>query len=115
MFMRIAMLLVAWIVGLTEPLLTVLDRGVTGRDLILIGGGLFLLWKSTGKIHQLLEDRTGHRTSAVTVTFGAIITQIIAIDLVFSLDSSITAVGMVSDVEIMIAAAATSTSRWPSR
>ena len=105
MFMRIAMLLLlAWIVGLTEPLLTLLDRGVTGRDLILISGGLFLLWKSTGEIHQLLEGKTGHHSSAVGATFGAIITQIIIIDLVFSLDSIITAVGMVSDVEIMIAA-----------
>ncbi|MCL4779676.1 MAG: TerC family protein [Gammaproteobacteria bacterium] len=105
MFMRIAMLLLlAWIMGLTEPLLTVLDRSVTGRDLILMGGGLFLLWKSTGEIHQLLEGRTGHQSGAVAATFGAIITQIIIIDLVFSLDSIITAVGMVSDVEIMIAA-----------
>ncbi|MEZ5562024.1 MAG: TerC family protein [Gammaproteobacteria bacterium] len=105
MFMRIAMLLLlAWIVGLTQPLLTVLDRPVTGRDLILIGGGLFLLWKSTGEIHQLLEGQAGHHSSAVKATFGAIIMQIIIIDLVFSLDSIITAVGMVSDVEIMITA-----------
>jgi predicted tellurium resistance membrane protein TerC len=77
---------------------------VTGRDMILIGGGLFLLWKSTGEIHQLLEGKTGHQSSAVAASFGAIITQIIIVDLVFSLDSIITAVGMVSEVEIMIAA-----------
>ena len=105
MFMRIAMLLLlAWIVGLTEPVFTALDRPVSGRDLILISGGLFLLWKSTGEIHQLLEGQAGHHSGAVKATFSAIITQIIVIDLVFSLDSIITAVGMVSEVEIMIAA-----------
>jgi predicted tellurium resistance membrane protein TerC len=105
MFMRIAMLLLlAWIVGLTEPLFTVLDERFSGRDLILIGGGLFLLWKSTGEIHQLLEGETGSHSSAVVATFSGIIMQIIIIDLVFSLDSIITAVGMVSEVEIMITA-----------
>ena len=105
MLMRIAMLLLlAWIVGLTEPVFTVLEQPVSGRDLILIGGGLFLLWKSTGEIHQLLEGEAGSHSSVVVATFSGIIMQIIVIDLVFSLDSIITAVGMVSEVEIMIAA-----------
>ena len=105
MFMRIGMLLLlAWIVGLTEPVFTVLEQPVSGRDLILIGGGLFLLWKSTGEIHQLLEGEAGSRSSVVVATFSGIIMQIIIIDLVFSLDSIITAVGMVSEVPIMIAA-----------
>jgi predicted tellurium resistance membrane protein TerC len=105
MFMRIAMLLLlAWIVGLTEPVFTVLEQPVSGRDLILIGGGLFLLWKSTGEIHQLLEGEAGSHSSVVVATFSGIIMQIIIIDLVFSLDSIITAVGMVDEVAIMIAA-----------
>jgi predicted tellurium resistance membrane protein TerC len=105
MLMRIGLLLVlAWIIGLTAPLFTVLGEDISGRDLILIGGGLFLLWKSVGEIHQLLEGEEGERSSAVRATFGAIILQIILIDLVFSLDSIITAVGMVREIEVMIAA-----------
>jgi predicted tellurium resistance membrane protein TerC len=105
MFMRIGLLfLLSWIVGLTEPLLTVLQEEISGRDLILIGGGLFLIWKSTKEVHQLMEGETGEASSAVRATFGAIILQIGVIDLVFSLDSIITAVGMVDRVEIMIAA-----------
>ncbi len=105
MFMRIGLLLVlSWIVGLTGVLFTALGQEISGRDLILIGGGLFLLWKSTKEIHQLLEGEEGDQSHAVRATFGAIILQIILIDLVFSLDSIITAVGMVSEVEVMIAA-----------
>lgn len=106
MFMRIGLLLVlAWIVGLVEPLFTVFSKGFSGRDLILIAGGLFLIWKSTGEIHQSLEGEEEHGpSSAVKATFAAIILQIMIIDLVFSLDSIITAVGMVDDVRIMIAA-----------
>ena len=105
MFMRIGLLLVlAWIIGLTAPLFSVLGKEISGRDLILIGGGLFLLWKSTGEVHQLLEGEEGERSSTVRATFGAVIVQIILIDLVFSLDSIITAVGMVKQVEVMIAA-----------
>jgi predicted tellurium resistance membrane protein TerC len=109
MFMRIALLLAfSWIVGLTEPIFTVLEQPFSGRDLILLGGGLFLLWKSTKEIHQLLEGEKGHATRAVSATFSAIIVQIIIIDLVFSLDSIITAVGMVDEVAVMIAAVVTS-------
>ena len=105
MFMRIGLLfLLSWIVGLTEPLVTLLGKEISGRDLILVGGGLFLLWKSTKEVHQLMEGETGEASSAVRATFGAIILQIGLIDLVFSLDSIITAVGMVDQVEIMIAA-----------
>jgi len=105
MFMRIGLLLLlSWIVGLTAPLFTVLSNPISGRDLILIAGGLFLIWKSTGEIHQLLEGQEGHASSAVAPVFSAVILQIIIIDLVFSLDSIITAVGMVDRVEIMIAA-----------
>ena len=106
MFMRIGLLLMlAWIVGLVEPLFTVLKQPVSGRDMILILGGLFLIWKSTGEIHQSIEGgEEGHGSKAVKATFTAVILQIMVVDLVFSLDSIITAVGMVDDVRIMIAA-----------
>ena len=105
MFMRIGLLLLlSWIVGLTVTLFTILSNSISGRDLILIVGGLFLIWKSTVEIHQLLEGQEGHASSAVAPVFSAVIIQIIIIDLVFSLDSIITAVGMVDRVEIMIAA-----------
>ena len=105
MFMRIGLLLtLSWLVGLTEPIFTVTSYQISGRDLILISGGLFLLWKSTHEIHQLLEGEEGEASSAVQATFSAIILQIIVIDIVFSLDSIITAVGMVDNVAVMIAA-----------
>jgi predicted tellurium resistance membrane protein TerC len=105
MFMRVGLLLVlAWIVGLVAPLFTVLGQVISGRDLILILGGLFLVWKSTTEIHGSLEGSEGHTAAAVKATLTAVITQIMVIDLVFSLDSIITAVGMVDDVRIMIAA-----------
>jgi predicted tellurium resistance membrane protein TerC len=105
MFMRIGLLLVlAWIVGLVAPLFSVWGKGFSGRDLILVAGGLFLIWKSTGEIHQSLEGAEGHAMGAVAATLGAVIMQIMVIDLVFSLDSIITAVGMVDEVRVMIAA-----------
>ena len=105
MLMRIALLLVlSWLVGLTAPLFSVFGQGISGRDLILIGGGLFLLWKSTSEIHQLLEGEEGEASNAVQATFAAIILQIIVVDIIFSLDSIITAVGMVDNVAVMIAA-----------
>ena len=105
MFMRIALLMVlAWIVGLVAPLFTVLGQEISGRDLILIAGGLFLIWKSTGEIHQSLEGEEGHASSAVKATFTAVILQIMVVDMVFSLDSIITAVGMVDRIEVMVAA-----------
>ncbi|MBS1229773.1 MAG: Integral rane protein TerC [Proteobacteria bacterium] len=105
MFMRVGLLLLlSWVVGATDPLFVVLGKSISPRDLILIGGGVFLLWKSTQEIHQLLEGEEEQEASAVKATFGAIIVQIIVIDIVFSLDSIITAVGMVDNVAVMIAA-----------
>jgi len=107
MFMRIGLLLVlAWIVGMVEPLFHVFGSGFSGRDLILIGGGLFLIWKSTVEIHGSLEgeDEVHGAGGKAGAAFASVIVQIMLIDLVFSLDSIITAVGMVDDVRIMIAA-----------
>jgi len=105
MFMRVGLLLVlSWIVGLVAPLFTVLGHEISGRDLILIAGGLFLIYKATGEIHQSLEGQEGHASSAVKATVGAVILQIMVVDMVFSLDSIITAVGMVDRVEVMIVA-----------
>jgi predicted tellurium resistance membrane protein TerC len=104
MFMRIGLLVVlAWLVGLTAPLFELLGEEISGRDLILIGGGVFLLWKATGEIHGLVEGDKGHARRAAA-TFGGILLQIMLIDLVFSLDSIITAVGMVDELAVMIAA-----------
>ena len=106
MFMRIGLLLtLAWIVGMTAPLFTVLGNDISGRDLVLILGGLFLLWKSVGEIHQTMEGENElNAAGAARATFASIIMQIMVIDIVFSLDSIITAVGMVSEVAVMIAA-----------
>ena len=109
MFMRIGLLLLlSVIVGLVAPLFTVFGQDISGRDLILILGGLFLIWKSTGEIHQSLEGEEEHGNSAGANTMASVILQIMVIDLVFSLDSIITAVGMVDEVAIMIAAVITS-------
>ena len=105
MFMRIGLLLLlAWIIGLVAPLFSVFGNEISGRDLILIGGGLFLIWKSTGEIHQAVQGEPEHLTRAAGATFTAVIVQIMVVDMVFSLDSIITAVGMVDEVEVMIAA-----------
>jgi predicted tellurium resistance membrane protein TerC len=105
MFMRIGLLMVlAWIVGLVAPLFSIFSHEVSGRDLILILGGLFLIWKSTAEIHQSLEGEEEHAVNVVRATFAAVIMQIMIVDLVFSLDSIITAVGMVDDLPVMVAA-----------
>jgi predicted tellurium resistance membrane protein TerC len=105
MVMRILLLLsIAWIVRLTAPLVTVLGRGISGRDMILIGGGLFLLGKATLEIHERLEGEEGHGSARVAPSFGAVILQIMLLDIVFSLDSVITAVGMADDLAIMVTA-----------
>jgi predicted tellurium resistance membrane protein TerC len=106
MLTRIGLLLsLAWIMTLTAPLFTVAGKEVSGRDLILIGGGLFLLWKSVHEIHDSLEGgEAGGGVAPAAGTFGAIIVQIGVLDIVFSLDSVITAVGMVDEVSIMIVA-----------
>jgi predicted tellurium resistance membrane protein TerC len=94
----------AWIIKLTEPLFTALGHPVSGRDLILIGGGLFLLGKSTLEIHERLEGEEGHGSTRVAATFASVIVQIMLLDIVFSLDSVITAVGMVDELWVMITA-----------
>jgi predicted tellurium resistance membrane protein TerC len=94
----------AWIVKLTSPLFTALGHAVTGRDLILIGGGLFLLAKSTFEIHERLEGEEAHGAGRAAASFATVIVQIMLLDIVFSLDSVITAVGMVDQVWVMIAA-----------
>ena len=105
MFMRIGLLVVlSWVVGLVAPLFSLLGQEISGRDLILIAGGVFLIYKSTGEIHQSIEGEEGPSSSAVKATFTAVILQIMVIDMVFSLDSIITAVGMVDQIEVMIAA-----------
>jgi predicted tellurium resistance membrane protein TerC len=103
--MRIILLLsLSWVIGLTAPLFTVLAQEISGRDVILILGGLFLLGKATYEIHENLEGEEGHSSARVKATFASVLVQIILIDMVFSLDSVITAVGMVDQVSVMIAA-----------
>jgi predicted tellurium resistance membrane protein TerC len=105
MGMRILLLLsLTWIMRLTEPLFTAFNHGFSGRDLILIGGGLFLLWKATVEIHDKLEGEEGHGPARVAPSFAAVIVQIMLLDMIFSLDSVITAVGMANDISIMITA-----------
>jgi predicted tellurium resistance membrane protein TerC len=105
MITRLALLLsLAWIIRLTEPLFKVVGQEISGRDLILILGGLFLLAKSTHEIHNKLEGEEGTTTARTRPSFGSVIVQILLLDIVFSLDSVITAVGMVDRVEIMMAA-----------
>jgi predicted tellurium resistance membrane protein TerC len=106
MLTRIALLFsLSWVIGLTAPLFSIFGHEISGRDLILIGGGLFLLWKSTFEIHDRLEgEEHPAGTGRVAASFGAVIAQILALDVVFSLDSVITAVGMVDEIGVMIAA-----------
>jgi predicted tellurium resistance membrane protein TerC len=102
---RILLLLsISWVISLEEALFTLplLDVGISGRDLILLAGGLFLIWKSVREIHDKLEGEEGHASAKVTATFWSVIIQIMLLDIVFSLDSVITAVGMVDHIEIMI-------------
>jgi len=105
MVMRIALLLsLVWIMRLTAPLFEIFTLAISGRDLILIGGGLFLLAKSTAEIHESLEGAEQNRRKPAHARFGMMMLQIAIIDIVFSLDSVITAVGMARDIEVMIAA-----------
>jgi len=93
-----------WVMGLKTVLLTVLGHGVTGRDLILIVGGLFLLAKATREIHEKLEGEEGHVTKRLPPTFAGVIVQVLLLDIVFSLDSVITAIGLARRLGVMIAA-----------
>jgi predicted tellurium resistance membrane protein TerC len=105
MFIRIALLLsIVWVMGLTRPLLTLFGFAVSGRSLILAGGGLFLIFKSTVEIHDSLEGDKPHHVEHRRVSFAGVIAQILILDIVFSLDSVITAVGMAEHVSIMITA-----------
>ena len=105
MFMRVGLLFsLSWIISLTAPLFTVLGQEISGRDLVLIGGGLFLIGKATHEIHQKLEGEEGSGSVRVAPSFTSVIIQILLLDVVFSLDSVITAVGMVDEIWIMIAA-----------
>jgi predicted tellurium resistance membrane protein TerC len=104
MIIRILLLLsITWVMGLTEPLFTI-GQDISGRDLILILGGLFLIAKSTHEIHDKLEGEEGHGNARVAASFVSVIVQILLLDIVFSLDSVITAVGMADDVAVMILA-----------
>jgi len=106
MFIRVALLFsLTWLMGLTASLFTVMGNEITGRDIILISGGLFLLWKSTMEIHEKLEGPEGDdEVKGAAVSFGAIIIQILLLDIVFSLDSIITAIGMANQLAVMVAA-----------
>src|SRR6187401_2022456 len=105
MLMRVALLMsIAWIIRLTAPIFTVFSQEISGRDLILLGGGLFLLGKATIEIHERLEGVEGHSSARVAPSFASVIGQIMLLDIVFSLDSVITAVGMADSVPVMVAA-----------
>ncbi len=105
MLIRILLLFsIAWVVRLTSPLFTVLAQEISGRDLILLVGGLFLLGKSTHEMHGLLEGDEGHSSARVAASFASVIVQILLLDVIFSLDSVITAVGMVDSIAVMVAA-----------
>src|SRR3954451_20783819 len=103
---RLALLAsIAWIIGLTRPLFEVLGHAVSWRDLLLIGGGLFLLYKGTAEIHERLEgDESPAATSAAAASFTSVVLQIVVLDIVFSLDSVVTAVGMANELWVMAAA-----------
>jgi len=105
MFMRIGLLMIlAWLVGLTEPIITIMNQSLSGRDLVLLLGGLFLLWKSVGEIHETMEGSHDSSGRPVAHKFSVVIIQIMLIDIVFSLDSIITAIGMVEQISVMVAA-----------
>lgn len=105
MLLRILLLLsLTWVMGLTQPLVSVFGVHITGRELILIAGGLFLIAKSTREIHLKLEETNGHGGRRRGASFASVLMQILLLDLIFSLDSVITAVGMVDHIAVMIAA-----------
>ena len=105
MLMRIGLLFsLSWIMQLAAPLFTVLEHEISGRDLILLCGGLFLLAKATHEIHQKLEGEEGHTSAAVSATLTSVLLQIMILDIVFSLDSVITAIGMAEHISIMVTA-----------
>jgi len=105
MVARLALLFsIAWVMGLIEPIFSLFGNAISGRDLILIGGGLFLLYKSTHEIHTSLEHEAAENSTGVVSSFGSVLLQIALLDIVFSLDSVITAVGLVDHVPVMVIA-----------
>lgn len=105
MVMRIGLLFsLSWMAQLTSPFFSVLGQSFSGRDLILLGGGLFLLAKATYEIHEKLEGEEGHGSGKVAATFGSVIAQVMLLDIVFSLDSVITAIGMANHLGVMVTA-----------
>ena len=105
LLIRVALLFsLSWVIGLKAPLFSVVNQEISGRDLILIAGGLFLLGKATYEIHDSLEGEQGHASKGVGASFISVIIQIIILDAVFSLDSVITAIGMVDQVGLMVSA-----------
>jgi len=105
LLMRVILLFsLSWVIGLTAPLFTVFGQEISGRDLVLLIGGLFLLAKSTHEIHGSLEGEEGHKSTKIYPSFISVLIQIMLLDIVFSLDSVITAVGMVDNLWVMIAA-----------
>jgi len=105
MFIRIGLLAsLAWIVSLTKPLFSPFGHAISGKDIILLGGGLFLIAKATHEIHERLEGEEGEASVRAPVSFTGVIVQILLLDIVFSLDSVITAVGMANQLAVMIAA-----------
>ena len=108
MVMRIGLLFsLTWLAGLTEPLLTIAGHGFSARDGILLGGGLFLIWKATTEIGEALEGEPAHRAPAAPASLRAVLLQIVLLDIVFSLDSVLTAVGMANDLGVMVLAVVT--------
>ncbi len=109
MIMRIGLVFsLAWLMRLTQPLFTVMENEISGRDLILIIGGLFLMYKSVKEIHHKVEEGDQVDVKKGTANFASVIAQVVVVDIVFSLDSVITAVGMVKEIEVMVAAIITS-------
>jgi predicted tellurium resistance membrane protein TerC len=105
MITRILLLFsISWVIGLTEPLFFVFELGISGRDLILFAGGLFLIYKATTEIHENLEGQGHNETARTAASFSSVIVQILLLDIVFSLDSVITAVGMADDLAVMVTA-----------
>lgn len=105
MISRILLLLsLSWIMRLTTPLFAIFEKGITGRDLILLGGGLFLIWKATKEIHHKIEGTEDSQHASEAQSFAGVIGQIMVIDIIFSLDSVITAVGMADQISVMVLA-----------
>lgn len=100
----VLLLFIGWIIGLTEPLFEIFGHGFSGKDIILAGGGVFLIYKATQEIHASLEGEEGHVGATVRARFAAVVSQIALINLVFSIDSIVTAVGMANEIWVMAVA-----------